>query len=120
MEALSEAYKVSGHYFIESVMVFTNTGVLFGHKGVIGGNKQVCEVTQCTETFKLYSCLLNVFIWFIHIFDNLFHNLIVYFCLFVLVLFYLVSICHYGHLYVIIYGGNIIFVKKYVILCDYM
>ena len=41
-----------------------------------------------------------------HIFDHLFDNLIVYFCLFALVLFPIMLISHYVHLYLIIYGGT--------------
>ena len=46
---------------------------------------------------------------FIYIFDHLFDNLIVYLCLFALLLFEIMLISHYVCLYLIIYGENIIF-----------
>ena len=41
------------------------------------------------NALKCLNCILAfyIFIWFIHIFGYLFDNLIVYFCLFALVLF---------------------------------
>ena len=50
-----------------------------------------------------------MYLYDLYISDHLFHNMIAYVCLFALVLFTIMLISHYVHLYLIIYVGNISF-----------
>ena len=70
---------------------FTNTGVLFlfkgGHWGITNKYGKLYNALKCVNCIFIVFLTVIVFNWFIHISWPFSDNLIVYFCLFVLVLF---------------------------------
>ena len=97
--------QVSGFCFIKSAIVLLTLGCYCDVRGVIG------VINNTVKYHKALKCLCYIFalkcysLIYTH-FDHLFDYLIVYICLFALVLFQIVLISHYVQLYLNILGGK--------------
>ena len=86
--------QVSGHYFVKCAIALLTLGSYCIVKRVMGGNQQYYIMSEGTKMFKLYFCLI-MYVFALYTFDHSFDYLIVYICLFMLILFQIILKSHY-------------------------